>query len=275
MSFEAKKSAPSSKVTIKTLQAMKKRGEKICMLTAYDFLTARLVDRAGMDVILVGDSVAMVFAGYDSTLPVTLDEMIYHVKAVNRGRERALLVGDMPFLSFQVSEEQAIMNAGRMLKEGGAEAVKLEGGQHLAPLIKKLTTIGIPVMGHVGMTPQSVHQFGGFKLQGKGDKSAATLMEDVKALEEAGCFAIVLEKIPAELAENITSELTVPTIGIGAGPRCDGQVLVVHDMLGIYDEFQPKFLKRFANMAETMKGAFETYIAEVKGGQFPTSEHSY
>ncbi len=265
----------AQKVTIKTLQAMKRRSEKICMLTAYDYLTAKHMDAAGIDVILVGDSAAMVFVGYESTLPITMEEMLYHVKAANRGCSRALLVADMPFLSYQVSDELAIHNAGRMLKDGGAEAVKLEGGRHCAELIEKLTTIGIPVMGHVGMTPQSMHQFGGFKLQGKNEKSAHKMANDAIALQKAGCFAIVLEKIPLELAKKISESLTIPTIGIGAGPYCDGQVLVVSDMLGIYDEFEPKFLKKYADLSQIMKEAFTDYINEVKQGKFPTVEHSF
>lgn len=263
------------KNTIKTVLAMKQNGDKIAVLTAYDFLTARLVDRAGMDIILVGDSAAMVFAGYDTTLPITMDEMVYHVKAVNRGRERALLVADMPFLSYQCSESEAIHNAGRMLKEGGADAVKLEGGFHVTELIRRLTQIGIPVMGHLGMTPQAVNQFGGYALQAKDDEAAERLHEDAFHLEQAGCFAIVLEKVPYQVAAAIQQELTIPTIGIGAGPHCDGQVLVGPDMLGIFTDFKPKFLKHYAHLADAMNAAFTEYIREVKEGQFPTLEQSY
>ncbi|OQY28622.1 MAG: 3-methyl-2-oxobutanoate hydroxymethyltransferase [Candidatus Cloacimonetes bacterium 4572_55] len=263
------------KVTIKTLRGMKRRSEKICMLTAYDYLTAKHVDAAGVDAILVGDSAAMVFAGYENTLPITLDEMLYHVKAVNRGRKRALLVGDMPFLSYQVSQDQAIYNAGRMLKEGGAEAVKLEGGEPIAPFIDRMTRVGIPVMGHLGMTPQSVHQFGGYKLQAKCERSAERLLNDAAALEQAGCFAIVLEKVPYPLAGKVSEKLKIPTIGIGAGPDCDGQVLVVDDMLGIFEEFDPKFLKRYANLATIIRQAVSTYVSEVKNQEFPTLDHSY
>ncbi len=265
----------SQKITIKTLQTMKQRGEKICMLTAYDYLTAKHVDAAGIEVILVGDSAAMVFCGYDSTLPITLDEMLYHIKAANRGRSRALLIGDMPFLSYGLSEDEAIRNAGRMLKEGGAEAVKLEGGRQFIRLIERMISIGIPVMGHLGMTPQSVHQFGGFKLQGTNDAAAHRMMEDAHALQEAGCFSIVLEKVPMLLARQISESLTIPTIGIGAGPHCNGQVLVVDDMLGRFTDFHPKFLKRYANLAQVMKDAFNAYMADVKEGKFPTDAHSY
>lgn len=254
---------------------MKRKAEKICMLTAYDYQTARLLDASGIDCILVGDSAAMVFGGHETTLPITVDEMLYHVKAVNRGRNRALLIADLPFLSYQVSAEDAIRNAGRMLKEGGANAVKLEGGKGLAPLVKQLTGMGIPVMGHVGMTPQSVNQFGGFKLQGKGVPSAARIAEEAISLEEAGCFALVLEKIPSKLAKSISESLAIPTIGIGAGPHCDGQVLVVNDMLGQTEDFSPRFLKRYSNLADTMKSAFTAYIEEVKNGEFPGMEHSY
>ena len=264
-----------NKVTVKTLLTMKAKGEKICMLTAYDYLTAKHVDDSGMDVILVGDSAAMVFAGYENTLPITLDEMLYHVKAVNRGRKRALLVADMPFLSYQGSIDEAVMNAGRMLKEGGAEAVKLEGGSVFVPLITRLTQIGIPVMGHLGMTPQSVHQFGGYKLQGKEGDTGKMIIRDAKLLEQAGCFALVLEKVPLIVAKEIQASLKIPVIGIGAGPYCDGQVLVVQDMLGIFDEFQPKFLKKYADLAEMMKTAFRNYISDVKAGSFPDIEHSY
>ena len=245
------------------------------MLTAYDYQTARLLDASGIDCILVGDSAAMVFSGHETTLPITVDELLYHVKAVNRGRKRALLIADLPFLSYHVSAEDTIRNAGRMLKEGGANAVKLEGGKDIAPLVKQLTGIGIPVMGHVGMTPQSVNQFGGFKLQGKNEAAAVRIAEEAISLEEAGCFALVLEKIPAEVAKNISEALTIPTIGIGAGQHCDGQVLVVNDMLGQTEDFSPRFLKRYANLADTMKGAFTAYIEEVKSGEFPGMEHSY
>ena len=265
----------SENVTTRSLRSMKRRAEKICMLTAYDYQTARLLDAAGIDCILVGDSAAMVFAGHENTLPVTVDEMLYHLKAVNRGRKRALLIADMPFLSFQVSAEDTIRNAGRMLKEGGANAVKIEGGKNLAPLVKQLTSIGIPVMGHVGMTPQLVNQFGGFQLQGNDEAAAARIAEEALSLEEAGCFALVLEKIPAKLAKSISQSLTIPTIGIGAGPHCDGQVLVVNDMLGQTEDFSPRFLKRYASLADTMKSAFTAYIEEVKSGEFPSSEHSY
>jgi len=262
------------KVTVRLLRQMKSR-EKIAVLTAYDYLVAQLLDEVGIDAILVGDSVGMVFAGYETTLSVTMDEMIYHTKAVRRGVKRALLIGDMPFMSFQASPEDAVINAGRFLQEAGAEAVKIEGGQEMVETIGKLTGVGIPVMGHLGLTPQSIHQFGGYRVRGKSQEEAQRLIQDAQAIEEAGCFSVVLEKIPSDLAREVTQRLKVPTIGIGAGPHCDGQVLVVHDMLGLFEKFKPKFVRRYAQLAQGMRGAFQAYIQDVKGGKFPSPEESY
>ena len=262
------------KVTVRLLRQMKSR-EKIAVLTAYDYLVAQLLDEVGIDAILVGDSVGMVFAGYETTLSVTMDEMIYHTKAVRRGVKRALLIGDMPFMSFQASPEDAVINAGRFLQEAGAEAVKIEGGQEMVETIGKLTGVGIPVMGHLGLTPQSIHQFGGYRVRGKSQEEAQRLIQDAQAIEEAGCFSVVLEKIPSDLAREVTQRLKIPTIGIGAGPHCDGQVLVVHDMLGLFEKFKPKFVRRYAQLAQGMRGAFQAYIQDVKGGKFPSPEESY
>ena len=266
---------PREKITANMLLAMKRRGEKIVMLTAYDYQTALLEDEAGVEVILVGDSLGMVVLGYDNTLPVTVDEVVHHLKAVARARPRAMLVGDMPFMSYQASVEDAIRNAGRLVKEGGAEGVKLEGGRRMAQVIRGILDADIPVMGHVGLTPQSLHRFGGYKVQGKDPQSAGRLVEDSKFLEEAGCFSIVLEGIPSPLAKRITEAVTIPTIGIGAGPCCDGQVLVVNDMLGMMEDFSPKFVKRYAEFGRLMGKAFSEYIADVKEGRFPSSEQSY
>ncbi len=264
------------KVTIPKLRAMKGSGEKIAMLTAYDWPTALLLDRAGIDVLLVGDSVGNNILGYPDTIPVTMDEMIHHTKAVRRGVKRALLVGDMPFLSYQISAEQALTNAGRFLKEGGAEAVKLEGGAEMADIISLLVRRGIPVMGHIGLTPQRAAQLGGLKVQGRDEETAKKLLTDAQALEEAGVFSLVLEAVPWALAKLITERVTVPTIGIGAGPYCDGQVLVVTDMIGLSLGISPKFSKRYTNVAEQIEQAARAFISEVKGGQFPTvPEHTF
>ena len=263
------------KITIPKLVKMKKAGEKIACLTAYDTLTASLLDKAGMDLILVGDSGAMVFAGHETTLPITVDQMLYHTQAAARGVESALLIADMPFLSFQVTPEEAIRNAGRFLKEGNADGVKIEGGEHMAETFRRLTEVGIPVMGHLGLTPQSIHAFGGYKLQGKEEAQAAKLMNDAKIIEEAGGFAIVLEKIPSDLAKKITKSISIPTIGIGAGPHCDGQILVTHDMLGLFEEFKPKFVRRYAELAETIRTAVENYGKDVKEGTYPSDKESY
>lgn len=263
------------KVTVQTLQKMKAREEKISVLTAYDYPTAILEDRCGVDVILVGDSVGMAVLGYENTIPVTLEEIVHHLRAVARARPQALLVGDLPFMSYQAGPQDAIRNAGRLVKEGNAEAVKLEGGRRMATVLRAIIDADIPVMGHLGLTPQSVHRFGGYRVQGKGDEGAARLLDEARFLEETGCFSIVLEGIPYPLAGRITAELSIPTIGIGAGPRCDGQVLVVNDILGLNDEFEPRFVKRYAELGREMTRAFEEYVADVKAGRFPDLDHSY
>ena len=264
-----------SRITTATIRNMKKKGEKITMLTAYDYPTALIVDEAGIDIILVGDSLGMVILGYDSTLPVTMEDMIHHTKAVSRAAKHAMVVGDMPFMSYQVSIEDAMYNAGRFLQEAGAQGVKLEGGREVAELTRKITSAGIPVMGHIGLTPQSVHQIGGYKVQGKEDAAAKRLLEDAGILEEAGAFSIVLECVPAGLAEAITKSVSIPTIGIGAGVNCDGQVLVVNDMLGMFERFTPKFVKIYCKMNEQMKAAISQYIDEVREGLFPEKKHSF
>jgi 3-methyl-2-oxobutanoate hydroxymethyltransferase len=263
------------KVTLQTLRKMKADRRKVAMVTAYDATFARLVDQAGVDVILVGDSLGMVIQGGATTLPVTMDEMVYHCRSVARGAERAQVVGDMPFMSYQASLEEGLRNAGRLVKEGGAEAVKLEGGAEYAELASRLCRIGIPVMGHIGLTPQSFHQLGGFKVQGRGEAAKKRLLDDAASLAQAGCYAIVLEGIPRDLAHEITAHVEVPTIGIGAGPDCDGQVLVVYDLLGMNEEFRPKFVKRFDNLAVRIRTAVEEYVSEVRSGQFPDEEHSF
>jgi 3-methyl-2-oxobutanoate hydroxymethyltransferase len=264
-----------SRVTIQTLRAQKAAGDKITMLTAYDATFARLLDLAGTDILLVGDSLGMVIQGHSTTLPVTVDEMIYHCRAVVRGTQRAQVVGDMPFMSYQESVEQGLHNAGRMMKDGGCHAVKLEGGAQHAPLVARLTAAGIPVMGHLGLTPQSVHQFGGFKVQGKEPDAIERLSADARALEAAGAYSLVLEGIPAEVAAAVTAAVTIPTIGIGAGVGCDGQVLVCYDLLGLDERFQPKFVRRFAELAGAVRDAAGRYIAEVKAGSFPSAAESF
>jgi len=264
-----------AKVTIHTLRKMKETGERITMLTAYDATFARLLNQAQVDILLVGDSSGMVVAGHPNTLPVTIEETIYHCRAVARGAQRAQVVGDMPFMSYQVSVEEGLRNAGRLVKEGGAEAVKLEGGAEYAELARKLTRIGIPVMGHIGLTPQSVHAMGGFKVQGRDAAGAKKILDDARALEEAGCYAIVLEGIPRNLAREVTEAVTIPTIGIGAGADCDGQVLVIYDLLGMNDTFRPKFVKRYDQLGVRIRTAVEEYVGEVKDGLFPTEEHSF
>jgi 3-methyl-2-oxobutanoate hydroxymethyltransferase len=264
-----------NKITTAALKEMKKKGEKVSMLTAYDFPTAAIMDNAGIDLILIGDSVGMVVLGYESTLPVTMDEMIHHTKMVSRAVKRAMVIGDMPFMSYQASIEEGLRNAGRFMKEAGAHAVKLEGGREVAELTRKLVSAGIPVMGHIGLTPQSVHQLGGYKVQGKGDAAAKRLIEDARILEEAGAFSIVLECIPAALGKEITESLDMITIGIGGGVHCDGQVLVVNDMLGTFERFTPKFVKKYATLSKQMDEAFRKYIEEVKTGVFPGEEHSF
>jgi len=266
------------KITVPDILRVKGQGGRIAMLTAYDATFAAILDAAGVDILLVGDSLGMVVQGLDSTIPVTLDEMIYHTRCVTRGRRRALVVGDMPFLSYQVSPEQAVANAGRMLKEGGAEAVKLEGGVAMARTIEAIARVDIPVMGHIGLTPQSVHRMGGYKVQGRthgqraGDRER--LVDDARAVEAAGAFALVLEGIPRDLAEEITAMLAIPTIGIGAGPGCDGQVLVLHDLLGLSDR-TPKFARRFAELRAEVQRAARGYVEEVGAGQFPSDAESY
>ena len=263
------------KIRINTLLQKKQKGEKITALTAYDFTFAYLMDEAGIDVILVGDSVGNVVAGHDTTIPVTMDEMIYHTKSVRRGLKNSLLVADLPFMSYQVSKEDALYNAGRMIKEGGAEAIKLEGGEIHLPTIEHLVKIGIPVMGHLGLTPQSVNQFSGFGLRGKNDDEARQILRAAKQLEEAGTFAIVLEKIPADLAKEISESLTIPTIGIGAGAGCDGQILVSYDMLGLFDKFKPGFVKHYRKLGDEIRGAVKEYCDDVKNGKFPSQAESY
>lgn len=263
------------KVTLPQLLQMKQKGEKIVCLTAYDWLLASLLDNAGIDLILVGDSASMVFAGHDTTLPITMEQMLYHTQAVSRGVKRALVIADMPFLSFQVDPKGALYNAGRFLKEGGAEGVKIEGGEPMAETVRTLTQVGIPVMGHLGLTPQSIQAFGGYRLRGKTEQEAEQLKKDAKILEEAGAFAIVLEKIPKELAKEITRSLSIPTIGIGAGSHCDGQILVTPDMLGFFTAFKPKFVRLYAHLAEEIQRAVSQYIADVKSGTYPSKEESY
>jgi 3-methyl-2-oxobutanoate hydroxymethyltransferase len=263
------------KVTILTLQEMKDEREKITMLTAYDFPFARIVDRCGVDIILVGDSVGTVVQGVPNTLPVTMEDMIYHTKMVNRARGRALLVFDMPFMSYQESLEQARHNAGRAIKESGAEAVKLEGGANMARTIEAITDIDIPVMAHIGLTPQSIHRMGGYRIQGRAQAQRRKLLADAKAVETAGAFSVVLEGIPAELAKEITGSLRIPTIGIGAGINCDGQVLVLHDLLGVYAERKLTFVKQYANLREIADRAVSQYLDEVKKKKFPGPEHSF
>jgi len=262
-------------MTILDLQKLKDQKEKITMLTAYDCPTARILDQSGIDILLVGDSVGSVMAGYDNTLPVTVDEIIYHCRAVAKGRTNALLVADMPFLSYQISVEEAKKNAGRMIKEGFAEAVKLEGGTNMENVIKAICDIDIPVMGHVGLTPQSIHRMGGYKIQGRGGKQREKLLEDALAVERAGAFAVVLEVMDSSLAQEISAQLTIPTIGIGAGIHCDGQVLVINDLLGLSGEFRPKFVKRYAVLEPVITKAVKDYISEVKAGAFPDNEHSF
>jgi len=263
------------RVTITEIKEMKHRKEKIPMLTAYDYVTAKMVDEAGVPLILVGDSLGMVMLGYESTIPVTMEEMIHHTKAVVKGAKKALIVGDMPFMTYHSSVSDALHNAAKFIQEGGAQVVKLEGGEVVAEQVKRLVDCGIPVMGHIGVTPQSQHQLGGFKARGKVMEEAKKLLSDARILEEAGAFAIVLECTPAPLSELITQKLAIPTIGIGAGPDCDGQVQVISDMLGIYTDFVPRHAKQYARLAGEIKTAVEDYISEVKSVSFPTMEHSY
>lgn len=261
-------------ITVDTIISMKKKGEKIACLTAYDFITARILDEVGIDIILVGDSAANVVAGEKTTLPITMEEMIYHTRVVSRAVKNSLVIADMPFLSYQVSVQTATYNAGRFLKVGAC-GVKLEGGAPVVDTVKRLVDLGIPVMGHLGLTPQSVHKYGGYKIQGKGEHAAARMIEDARSLEAAGCFSIVLEKIPRELAKKISETISIPTIGIGAGPDCDGQVLVLHDILGLYEDFTPKFVKKYADLAGQVRRVVGQYREEVKRGKFPDKEHSF
>ena len=263
------------KVTIKEIIEKKKRGEKIVTLTSYDYSMAKIVDESGIDLILVGDSLSMVMLGYKNTLNVTMDEMIHHTKAVSRGVSNALIVGDMPFLSYKIDRREAVKNAGRFIQEGGAEAVKVEGGTEICPTIDAMIKADIQVMGHIGLTPQAIYQFGGFLVQGKTTNAAKKLILDAKNLEETGVFSIVLESIPWQIAKLITSVVDIPTIGIGAGPYCDGQILVIHDMLGIFTEFKPKFVKYFSNVGDSIRSALKDYKDEVVKGVYPNREFSY
>jgi 3-methyl-2-oxobutanoate hydroxymethyltransferase len=265
----------AEKMTVPEIVKKKRRGDKITCLTAYDYSFARILDEAGVDILLVGDSLGCVVQGHPNTLPVTMEDMIYHTRAVARGRRSALLVADMPFLSYQASLEHAVRNAGRLLQEGSAEAVKLEGGVTRRETIEAITQSGIPVMAHIGLTPQSVHAFGGYKVQGKEKEARVRILTDARAIEDGGAFAVVLEGIPSDLAEEITGQLAIPTIGIGAGAACDGQVLVVHDMLGLFDDFTPKFVKRYAELKQLMGGAVKDFIGDVRNGKFPAPEHSF
>ncbi|SHH02652.1 3-methyl-2-oxobutanoate hydroxymethyltransferase [Tepidibacter thalassicus] len=265
----------NKKFTVTSFLEAKKKNQKITMLTAYDYSTAKLIDEAGIESILVGDSLGMVVLGYESTLEVTVDDIIHHCRAVSRGVKNALIVGDMPFLSYHISVEDAVRNAGRIIQEGKAHAVKLEGGAEVIDKIKAITKAQIPVMGHLGLTPQSVNMFGGFKVQGKSEYQAKKIINDAIELEKAGAFAIVLEGIPAKLADIITEKISIPTIGIGAGNNCDGQVLVTNDMLGMFSDFTPKFVKKYANLKENILHAIKRYISEVKSSEFPSEEHTF
>lgn len=263
------------KNTVTTFQKAKDEGRKLSMLTAYDYSTAKLMDEAGINALLIGDSLGMVVLGYDSTLPVTMEDMVHHTTAVSRGAKHALVVADMPYLSYHLSPQQAVENAGRLIKEGGAQAVKLEGGAKFCPEVEAITRASIPVMGHLGLTPQSINAFGGFKIQGKSEAAAQQIVDDARALQEAGAFAIVLECIPAKLAAFITQSVSIPTIGIGSGAACDGQILVYQDMLGMYSDLAPKFVHRFAEVGTIMTQAFHDYHDAVQEGAFPTREHEY
>jgi 3-methyl-2-oxobutanoate hydroxymethyltransferase len=261
-------------ITVETIRAMKKQRSKIVCLTAYDYPTARILDESGIDIILVGDSAANVFAGEKTTLPITMEEMLYHTKVVSHAVHNALVIADMPFLSFQVSESEAVYNAGRFLK-AGASGVKLEGAKVIAGTVRKLIGIGIPVMGHIGLTPQSIHKFGGYKLQGSTRSEASRLLREARFLASLGCFSIVLEKIPANLARRITGRVNIPTIGIGAGVHCDGQILVLQDMLGLFEDFTPKFVKKYADLGPQIRRAVAAYRQEVKSGSYPDKKHSF
>ncbi len=265
----------NGRVTVRTLRRMKRKGDKIVMLTCYDATFARILDPAGADVLLVGDSLGMVVQGQDTTLPVTMDEVVYHCRAVVRGASRAMVVGDLPFLSYQASDDDGMRNAGRLLKEGGVQSVKLEGGERVCPLVRRMVDAGIPVMGHIGLTPQSFHAFGGYRIQGRGEKAADRLVQAAHALEDAGVFSMVLEGVPWPVAQRITAAVEVPTIGIGAGPHCDGQVLVIYDLLGMDPEFKPRFVKVYDDLHARITGAVERYAGEVQEGAFPAPEHCF
>lgn len=264
-----------SRITIRDIARMKARGEKIPMITAYDYTAARLADASGIPLVLVGDSLGMVVLGYDSTIPVTMDDMIHHVKMVVRGCEKALVVADLPFMSYQIDQAQALTNAARLMQEGGAHTVKLEGGESVAETVHRIVECGIPVMGHIGLTPQSVNAFGGYRVRGRQRQEAVQLMKDAKALEDAGAYAVVLELVPTPLAGLISQRLSIPTIGIGAGPQCDGQVQVLHDMLGLFTDFVPKHAKRYAHLGQTITEALGEYAREVREGAFPTEKESF
>lgn len=268
------KKKKNEKVTVRTLRKLYQLGEKITMLTAYDYTLASLIDEAGIDMVLVGDSLGMVIQGHKNTLPVTIEDLIYHTRCVARGVKRSHLMADMPFMSYQVSQEEAVLNAGRLIK-AGAESVKMEGGEEIADLVWYLNKVGIPVMGHVGLKPQSIHTMGGYRVQGKTKPEAESIIEDAKILEEAGAFSLLLEGIPMEVADKITSSVQIPTIGIGSGPYCSGQVLVIYDLLGASPSFRPRFVKEYANLHRTCQKAFKRYIKEVKEGTFPAEEHSF
>ena len=263
------------RVTIRELKSMKARGEKIAMITAYDYTSAMIVERAGIPIILVGDSLGHVVMGHDSTLPVTMEDMVHHIKAVVRGTEKVHVVGDMPFMSYQADAADAIRNAGRLLKEGGCQSVKLEGGRYIADTVRKIVGAGVPVMGHLGLTPQAVNQLGGYRIQGRTTKAAVELIDDSKALEDAGAYALVLEGVPMQLAQMITERLAIPTIGIGAGVHCDGQVQVFHDLLGLFDDFTPKHARKYANLSETIQDAVSRYVGDVRAETFPTDKESF
>jgi 3-methyl-2-oxobutanoate hydroxymethyltransferase len=263
------------RVTIKEIQDMKRRGEKIPVLTAYDYTTAKLVEDAGIQVLLVGDSLGQVVLGYDTTVPVTMDEMVHHIRAVARGAQKAHIIGDMPFMSYQADQSDAVRNAGRILKEGGCQSVKLEGGRTVAGTVSRIVQTGIPVMGHIGLTPQAVNQIGGYRVQGKTPDDAARLLDDALALQEAGAYALVIELVPTPLSELISKRLTIPTIGIGAGAGCDGQVQVLHDMLGLFDDFVPKHARRFAQLGAGIRSAVEEYVADVQAMTFPSDDESF
>jgi len=263
------------KITTKTFMLMKKSGVKISALTAYDFITAKLLDQAGIDLILIGDSLSNVFQGNETTLPVTMDEMIYHTKAVTKGVQRAMVVVDLPFMSYQLSVDEGFRNAGRIMKETSAGGVKLEGGERVAETIRKITEAGIPVMGHIGLTPQSIHQFGGYRERGRSDEEAKEILKDAKIIEQAGAFSMVLEKIPAELAKEVSESVSIPTIGIGAGVHCDGQILVTPDMLGLNIDFHPRFVRKYGSFAEQTISGVKQYIEDVKKKDFPSEKESY